>query len=410
MATADPSAQRLSRLARLVIVVVLAVGLIATPIPQAPRAAAAPTPPASAGPKVTAHSAILVDAADGSVMWQRNPTVRRAPASLTKMLTALTAKASLPMQRRMIVSPSANKVPASHLALGAGHDISVAQALTALMMISANDMAVVLAKHAAGSIPRFTEAMDLEARRLGLTRSTWRNPNGLDAEGHMSTAFDLAILARAVLRDPWLAEVARRRGTTAFVTPDGAHHTLYNKGHFLHGYRGAIGVKTGFTDGAGRCVAAAARRGNRTLIAIVLRSADPAKDAAAMMDWGFGPGRAVRTALRLPPYVAPVGVRELLQLDAPDTVAAPPSTSAPSPTPSPSPSATPSPAPGAAPGWSVGLSGAAVVVGIALLGLVTLRSRRRAMQVPGAGRDRFDRPEGRDMLPPGRRGPPRRRP
>jgi D-alanyl-D-alanine carboxypeptidase len=388
-------------LVRLAAAVMLALGLVAGPFPPAS---------ATPGPKVTAHSAILVDIADGSVLWQRNPTVRRAPASLTKMLTALTVKASLPMTRRLIVSPSADRTEANRLGLGAGHDISVAQALTALLMISANDMGVVLALHAAGSISHFSLAMDLEGRHLGLTGSTWRNPHGLDAKGHLSTAFDLAILARAILRDPWLAEVASRRGTVSFVTPDGRRRALYNKGHFLHGYRGAIGVKTGFTDDAGRCVAAAARRGNRTLVAVVLRSADPAKDAAALMDWGFGPGRTVRTSTRLPPYVAPVSVKALLEPGAADPVASQGPTPATTPAPTP---AAPVQAP-AGTGAAGALSAAAVVLGIILLGALTVRAGRRAIRTFGTGPEPDEqvppeppRPPGHDLLPPG--GPARRR-
>jgi D-alanyl-D-alanine carboxypeptidase (penicillin-binding protein 5/6) len=396
-------------LARLAAAVMLALGLVAGPLPPA-SATAGP-----AGPKVTAHSAILVDIADGSVLWQRNPTVRRAPASLTKMLTALTVKASLPMTRRLIVSPSADRTEANRLGLGAGHDISVAQALTALMMISANDMGVVLALHAAGSIPRFSLAMDLESRHLGLTGSTWRNPHGLDAKGHLSTAFDLAILARAILRDPWLAEVASRRGAVSFVTPDGRRRALYNKGHFLHGYRGAIGVKTGFTDDAGRCVAAAARRGNRTLVAVVLRSADPAKDAAALMDWGFGPGRTVRTSTRLPPYVAPVSVKALLEPGAADPVAAQGHTPATTPAPTPAAIAATGQAP-AGTGSAGALSAAAVVIGIILMGVLTVRARRRAIRTVGTGPEPDDqvpteppRPPGHDLVPPGGRARRRRR-
>src|SRR5918996_5268938 len=153
--------------------------------------------------------------------------------------------------------------------------------------------------------------MDAEARRLGLRGSSWRNPHGLDARGHRSTAFDLAILARAVLEDRWRAQVVRTR-RVAFTSPSGRHHTLTSRSRFLLGYRGAVGIKTGFTDDAGRCLAAAATRGGRTLIAVVLGSPDPPGDAARLMDWGFGPGKAAGGGLRLPPYVPPADVAALL--------------------------------------------------------------------------------------------------
>ena len=133
------------------------------------------------------------------------------------------------------------------------------------MIVSANHVAVMLAEAAGGSVPRFARAMDAESRVMGLRGSSWRNPNGLDAPGLRSTAFDMAILARAVLRDPWLAKLVRKRHA-AFVTPSGRHHTLTSRSRFLLGYRGAVGIKTGFTDDAGHCLAAAATRGGRTLI------------------------------------------------------------------------------------------------------------------------------------------------
>jgi D-alanyl-D-alanine carboxypeptidase len=114
-----------------------------------------------------------------------------------------------------------------------------------------------------------------------------------------------------VLLDPWLARVVRTP-KVVFTTPDGHRHELYAHSKFLREYRGAIGVKTGFTDVAGRCLAAAATRKGRTLIAVVLNSPDPAGDAARLMDWGFGPGSAVSSRVSLPPYVAPMGVKTLL--------------------------------------------------------------------------------------------------
>ena len=265
----------------------------------------------AAGPKVGSRYAILVDAGSGEVLWARNPHVARPPASLTKMLTVLVANASLAHRQVAVAGRDAAARPARRLALKPGQKILVEQALAAALIVSANDMAVLLADEAAGSVPRFSKAMDAESRRLGLRGSRWRVPDGLDTPGQVSSAYDLAILARAVLRDRWLARMVRTR-RLAFVTPDGHRHTLWAHSNFLRDYPGAVGVKTGFTDRAGRCLAAAASRGGRTLIAVVLRSPDPPADAASMMDWGFGAGRAVRSGLRLPPYTAPAGVATLL--------------------------------------------------------------------------------------------------
>jgi serine-type D-Ala-D-Ala carboxypeptidase (penicillin-binding protein 5/6) len=273
---------------------------------------AAAAPPAPAGPKaVRARYAILVDPASGAVLWGRRSRTPAPPASLTKMLTALAVRASLDLDDVTVASKAAAGQPARRLAVRRGQKLTVDQALKALMISSANDVAVMLAEAAGGSVGRFARAMDAESERLGLRGSSWRNPHGLDQRGHRSTAFDLAILARAVLQDRWLARVVRKRHA-AFVTPSGRRHSLTARSRFLLGYRGAVGVKTGFTDDAGHCLAAAATRGGRTLIAVVLHSPDNAGDAGRMLDWGFGRGRAAQTGLRLPAPVAPASVAALL--------------------------------------------------------------------------------------------------
>jgi D-alanyl-D-alanine carboxypeptidase len=260
---------------------------------------------------VRARYAILVDPQTGEVLWGRRSRTATAPASLTKMLTALAVRASLDLDAVTVASRKAAAQPARRLAMKRGQKLTVHQALKALMIVSANDVAVMLAETAGRSVARFARAMDAESARLGLRASSWRNPHGLDAPGHRSTAFDLAILARAVLQDPWLAKVVRKRHA-AFVTPSGRRHSLTARSRFLLGYRGAVGVKTGFTDDAGHCLAAAATRGGRTLIAVVLHSPDNAADAGRMLDWGFGRGRSSRTGLRLPDPVRPASVAALL--------------------------------------------------------------------------------------------------
>jgi D-alanyl-D-alanine carboxypeptidase len=299
------------RLVRLLLVAaILAAGLLpgqasATAATAAPRAVPGP------GREVRARYAVLVDPATGEVLWSRRSRTSAPPASLTKMLTALAVRASLDLDAVTVASRASVRQPARRLALKRGQRLTVKQALKSLMIVSANDVAVMLAEAAGGSVARFARAMDAESQRLGLRGSAWRNPNGLDARGHRSTAFDLAILARAVLQDRWLARVVRMRHD-AFTTPNGRKVTLTARSRFLGGYRGAVGVKTGFTDDAGHCLAAAATRGGRTLIAVVLHSPDNAADAGRMLDWGFGRGRSVRTGQRLPAYVAPASVAALL--------------------------------------------------------------------------------------------------
>jgi len=303
-----PTAQGRTR-ARLGLLILLAL-LAAAVAPALGRlpAAAATRPP---GPRVAGKVGILVDAGTGDVLWGRGQSKVVPPASLTKLLTAITVRASLGQREVAVTGLDAARRPARRLALRPGQPILVEQALQALMIVSANDAAVVLADRAAGSRHRFGIAMNAQSRRLGLRSSHWRDPDGLDMPGHLSSAWDLAILSRAVLRDPWLAGVVRAR-KASFVRPDGHRHTLTAHSRFLLDYRGAVGITTGFTDAAGHCLAAAASRDGRTLIAVLLGGPDPPADAARLMDWGFGPGRVPRTGLRLPAYVPPASVAELL--------------------------------------------------------------------------------------------------
>jgi D-alanyl-D-alanine carboxypeptidase len=299
--------------ARPLLPVLLALAAVLVAAPAGPAAAGTRLAErqAQGGPRVASRHAILVDADGGAVLWGRGSRAPRPPASLTKMLTALAVRASLDLDGQVTASRAAAGQPARRLAVRRGQRLTVEQALKALLIVSANDVAVMLAEGAAGSVGRFARAMDAESERLGLRHSRWRNPHGLDAPGHRSSAFDLAILARAVLRDRWLAKVVRLR-RTAFTSPSGRRHTLIARSRFLLGYPGAVGVKTGLTDDAGHCLAAAATRHGRTLIAVVLDSPDTAADAGQLLDWGFGRGRWARTGLRLPGYVAPAGVTALL--------------------------------------------------------------------------------------------------
>ncbi|HEX9342787.1 MAG TPA: D-alanyl-D-alanine carboxypeptidase family protein [Actinomycetota bacterium] len=304
---------------------------VATALAAALAAGLAPGPAfaatataAAAGPSVAGRSAILVDAASGAILWSRDPATPRAPASLTKMLTALLVRATLPLDAVAVAGKDAATAAPTRLGLRAGQKLRVGPALEAMMILSANDVAVLLADRAGGSPQRFQAAMNAEAALLGLRSSAWHSPNGLDNPGHQASAYDLAILGRAVLRDPWLARVVRMRQTT-ITGPDGHPRGLHTHSGFLVSYPGAIGIKTGFTNGAGHCLAAAATRHGRTLIAVVLDSPSPPADAAQLMNWGFaggssgssgGSSRRVSAATAavaiLPPYVQPVGVNSLV--------------------------------------------------------------------------------------------------
>jgi len=215
----------------------LAAGLAPGPAFATTDAGAATTRASATGPGVAARSAILVDAASGAALWGRDPEAPRAPASLTKMLTALVVRATLPLDAVAVAGKDAATAAPTRLGLRAGQKLRVGPGLEALMILSANDVAVLLADRAGGSPQRFQAAMNAEASLLGLRSSAWHTPNGLDSPGHRASAYDLAILGRAVLRDPFLARVVRMRQTT-IPGPDGHPRGLHTHSGFLVSYPG----------------------------------------------------------------------------------------------------------------------------------------------------------------------------
>jgi len=157
-----------------------------------------------------------------------------------------------------------------------------------LVMISGNDAGIALAGHVSGSERRFVRAMNRRARRLGLRCTRFASAHGLQ-RGNRSCAADLAVMTRVAMRRPRVARIARKRQSNLrFPSVDGGRLVLFTTNPLIRsGYRGAVGLKTGYTRPAGRCLVAVARRRGRTLGAVLLNSPDPGKQAARMLDKGF---------------------------------------------------------------------------------------------------------------------------
>jgi D-alanyl-D-alanine carboxypeptidase len=249
-----------------------------------------------------------VDADTGKVIDAGNDRVPLPPASLTKVLTALTVVGSLaPDAQDVPVSARAAGAPADKISMKQGEVWTLTDALYSMMLSSANDAAVALAERAGGTVEGFQTMFAATAADLGLADSpVLMDPAGLDGPegvegGNLVSARDLAIASRALLNQPELTTIV---GTPIyrFVGPDGFHHRLTNHNRlFLQGYTGAIGVKTGFTRRAGHCLIAAARRDGRTMLAVVMNAADPNGSAKALLDRGFSmPVEAEPATDRLP--------------------------------------------------------------------------------------------------------------
>lgn len=235
-------------------------------------------------PRVTCTACVVVDET-GRVLWGRSAQRRLPNASTTKMMTALVAVAAADLHEYTTVSPSAGSVGGGGLDLQPGDAMQIRDLLVAMLLSSSNEAAATLAEYVAGSQEAFVRRMNALARRLGARNTAFVNPHGLDASGHYSSAADLARIGAAVIDHPALAEIVAAPRLSV-DTPRGPV-VEQNRNVLLESYDGAVGIKTGRTLGAGNVLVAAARRGQDTLIAVAMNSADAAADARQLLDMGF---------------------------------------------------------------------------------------------------------------------------
>jgi D-alanyl-D-alanine carboxypeptidase len=235
------------------------------------------------------RSGLLFDADTGRVLWRHQPTRVLPVASLTKMMTALLVADRLGPRTRVPITRQVLRYQGSGVGLlPRGKRIRTETMLYGLMLPSGNDAAIALAQRAAGSVDRFVAAMNARAKRMGLLCSRFSSPHGFVDRGNHSCAGDLAAIARAVLRVPRLAKIVRRREAVLPFPIKGGKLYLYNNNPLLRmDYRGITGMKTGYTDAAGRCLVATATRGGVRLGVVLLHSPDPPTQAKRLLDRGF---------------------------------------------------------------------------------------------------------------------------
>ena len=223
---------------------------------------------------------------DGRTVWERQPGKRLPPASLTKLMTALLVLEQDKLKETVQVSQAASLETGSRLGLKAGERLQVEDLLAATMLQSANDACHALADHIGGSETAFVQRMNRRAQELGLRDTRFRNACGHDANGHYSTAADLARLARELLKHPQVIPLASRPSST-IATRDGKQYPLRNKNALVGRYVGALGLKTGYTAQAGTCLVALARRGDHEVLLVMLHGKDRWWDAADILDLAF---------------------------------------------------------------------------------------------------------------------------
>lgn len=238
-------------------------------------------------PQINGEAAIVIELHSGQVIWAKNEHERRPPASTTKIITALLALEKGNLNEQVQISAEAVRVAGTRVYLTAGEKQSLEDLLYAMLLNSANDAAYAIAEHIGGSVEEFAEMMNEKAKELGAVDSNFVTPNGLPADNHYSTAFDLAIIARSAMQN------AKFREIVATKTRDwhGAEweSKLINQNKLLTSYEGAIGVKNGYTNEAKMCLVAAAARNGDTYLSVMLGSSgnNVWTDSQQLLDYAF---------------------------------------------------------------------------------------------------------------------------
>ena len=246
---------------------------------------------AVAEPKILADSAILVEASTGRIIWEKNPDALREPASMTKMLTCVLALEKLDPNKEIMMSREAVFAEDNTLSWATDDSISAHDMITAVLLVSENGGAIALAQAISGSTTQFADIMNDKAKELGCKNSNFANPNGLPDPNHYSTASDMARIAVYCMKNPAFREIVGTRRTSIHWTyPKDKWSELNNTNELLGKYKGANGIKTGWTKAAGGCLSSSAKRGDVELIAIVMHSPDHDTrfdDAASLFNYGF---------------------------------------------------------------------------------------------------------------------------
>ena len=240
---------------------------------------------------ISAPSAVLMDASSGKILYEKNPHDQRPCASITKVMTLTLLMEALDsgkihMDDVVTASAHAASMGGSDIWLEEGEQMTVDDMIKATAVASANDAAVALAEFVSGSEDDFVAAMNDKAKSLGMTDTTFKNCNGLDEEGHITSAYDVALMSRELMKHE---EIFDYTGIWLDSLRDGATQ-IVNTNKLLRSYDGITGLKTGTTGEAGSCISATAQRNGLSLIAVVLGAESGKqrfKDAATLLDYGF---------------------------------------------------------------------------------------------------------------------------
>lgn len=242
-----------------------------------------------ANPSISTHASAtsLIDVTSGRILYSEDGDTPMRIASLTKIMTAIVAIEHGDLSSKVKVSKRAAGKEGSSIYLKLNEEMTLSNMLYGLMLRSGNDAATAIAEHVGGSEAGFVYLMNEKAKAIGLTNSQFRNPSGLDEEGHYSSANDLAILTAYALRNKVFAEIVKTEEKQAPNPYEQWNYKWRNKNKMLYMYEGADGVKTGYTKKALRCLVSSATRNNQQLVAVTLNDGNDWNDHKQLLDYGF---------------------------------------------------------------------------------------------------------------------------
>jgi len=241
-------------------------------------------------PSLVGEAAILMDVQTGKILYEKNSHTRMEPASTTKIMTAILALEKGNLSDIVTATGNPRLAEGTRIYLEEGEQLTLEEMLYAMLLNSANDAAIAIAEHIAGDVPSFVEMMNQKAREIGAKNTTFVNPNGLTEEGHLTTAEDLALIARYALNNiPKFREIISTKQKTIPWPGKEWDRLLVNTNKLLDKYEYADGVKTGYTTSAGHTLVSSATRDGWQLLAVVLKSDSNNiwKDSIALLEYGF---------------------------------------------------------------------------------------------------------------------------
>lgn len=243
-------------------------------------------------PQIQGEGAYLIDVQSGQTLFMKNPNELLAPASTTKIMTGLLAIEHGNLNETLTASPTllnSKIVYGTSIYLEPGEKMPLRDLLYAMLLNSANDAAVTVAEYIGGDLTHFTDMMNQRAQEIGATQTHFLNPSGLSESGHLTTAHDLALIARVAYQNPVFAEIVRTKNQTILRAKPGVPSLLVNENKLLWRDSAVDGIKTGYTAAAKNCLVASITKGDRKLIGVILKS--PGReiytDMQSMFDYGF---------------------------------------------------------------------------------------------------------------------------